>query len=272
MSNSPLVSFTRLSPNRNSPRKNRILVITPHHMAGNLTLAQFGNIVANPARQMSSNYAIDSQGNIGLFVNEGDRSWCSSSPTNDHKAITIEVANDGGAPNWHISEKAMNALMELSVDICRRNNISKVIFTGNAAGNITEHNYFTATACPGPFLKSRLQWLTDEVNDRLNRKDPMEDDMTYLLELRGTRNNQIFAEPNPQSKVIAQNADVKPGLYVVVRPVVIGVQVQDTKWCQIMYGSQLAYAVYGGVVSNGARILEPSVIAREYGSPLPIIV
>lgn len=167
MSNSSLVSYTRISPNSNNPRNNKILKITPHHMAGNLGLEQFGNIVANPGRQMSSNYAIDSQGNIGLFCEEKNRSWCSSSPANDHQAITIEVANDGGAPDWHVSDKALTALIDLNVDICKRNGIARMNFTGNANGNLTMHQYFNATACPGPYLKSKFPYIAEQVNKRL---------------------------------------------------------------------------------------------------------
>lgn len=167
MSNSPLVSYLRISPNSNNPRNKPILKITPHHMAGNLTLEQFGSIVANPARQMSANYAIESSGRIGLFCEEKNRSWCSGSGANDHQAITIEVANDGGAPDWHVSDKSLAALIELCTDICRRNNIPALNFTGNANGNLTQHNYFQATACPGPYLKSKFPYLTAEVNKRL---------------------------------------------------------------------------------------------------------
>lgn len=167
MSNSPLVSYTRISPNSNNPRNKPILKITPHHMAGNLTLEQFGAIVANPARQMSANYAIESSGRIGLFCEEKNRSWCSGSGANDHQAITIEVANDGGAPDWHISDAAFASLIDLCVDICQRNGIPALNFTGNANGNLTQHNYFQATQCPGPYLKSKFPYIAAEVNKRL---------------------------------------------------------------------------------------------------------
>ena len=169
MSDSSLVCFTQISPNSNNPRNKPITKITLHHMAGNMTLPQFGALVAQPARQMSANYAIDSQGNIGLFCREANRSWCSSSSANDHEAITAEIANDGGAPDWHVSDKALAAAIDLCVDVCRRNGIAKLIYTGNASGNLTEHNYFTATACPGPYLKSKLPYIAAEVNKRLSQ-------------------------------------------------------------------------------------------------------
>lgn len=122
MSISALATYTQLSPNCNKPRKNQISRITPHHMAGSLSLPQFGALVAKPSRQMSANYAIAKDGSIGAFCDEDNRSWCSSSPYNDHRAITIEVANDGGAStNWHVSDAALESLVKLCVDICQRN-------------------------------------------------------------------------------------------------------------------------------------------------------
>ena len=168
MSNSKLVSYTKISPNRNSPRNHKIDKITIHHMAGNLSIETCGNVFAPTSRQASSNYGVGSDGRIGMYVEEKDRSWCSSSPENDHRAVTIEVANDGGAPNWHVSDKALEATIKLCVDICQRNGIKKLNYTGDKSGNLTEHNYFAKTTCPGPYLKSKLPYIAQEVNKRLN--------------------------------------------------------------------------------------------------------
>lgn len=167
MSNSTLISYTQISPNRNSPREQPISKITIHHMAGNLTLQSFGNLVAKESRAMSANYAIDSQGGIGLFCPESDRSWCSSSPWNDHRAVTIEVANDGTAPDWHVSDAAIAALIELCVDICKRNGMTKLDYTGTQDGSLTTHRMFTATECPGPYLLSKLPYIAQQVTAQL---------------------------------------------------------------------------------------------------------
>lgn len=170
MSISALATYTQLSPNCNKPRKNPISRITPHHMAGSLSLPQFGALVAKPSRQMSANYAIAKDGSIGAFCDEDNRSWCSSSPYNDHRAVTIEVANDGGAStNWHVSDAALESLVKLCVDICQRNPALKngLNYTGDARGNLTKHSYFTSTACPGPYLGGKFSWLAEEVNKRL---------------------------------------------------------------------------------------------------------
>ena len=118
-------------------------------------------------RGVSANYGIDSKGRVGLYVNECDRSWCSSSPSNDNRAITIEVANDKIGGNWHVSDKALSKLIDLCVDICKRNNIKKLNYTGDTKGNLTMHCWFKATNCPGPYLKSKFPYIANEVNKRL---------------------------------------------------------------------------------------------------------
>lgn len=172
MSNSSLISYTEISPNRNSPRTQPISKITIHHMAGNLTLQSFGVLVAKPSRQMSANYAVASDGSIGLFCPESDRSWCSSSPWNDHRAVTIEVANDGGAPDWHVSDAAIAALIDLCVDICKRNGMARLDYTGDADGSLTLHRMFTATQCPGPYLLSKIPYIAQQVTARLQEQVP----------------------------------------------------------------------------------------------------
>ena len=168
MSNSSLINYTKISPNSTNPRNNSIKKISIHHMAGNLSVEQCGNVFANPNAEASANYGIDSNGRIGMYVEEHNRSWCSSNSSNDHQAVTIEVANDGGAPNWHVSDKALHKLVELCVDICRRNGIKQLNYTGDASGNLTCHNMFAATTCPGPYLQSKLPWIAEQVNKRLS--------------------------------------------------------------------------------------------------------
>lgn len=167
MSNSSLVSYIKRSPNCNVPRNHKIDTITIHHMAGNLTVEQCGELFANPAREVSSNYAIGTDGRVALYVDEVNRSWCTSSPENDNRAITIEVANDGGAPDWHVSDKALAKLIDLCVDICKRNGIKKLNYTGDKSGNLTMHKWFAATSCPGPYLGGKFPYIASEVNKRL---------------------------------------------------------------------------------------------------------
>lgn len=165
--NSKLVSYTQLSPNY-STRTKPISKITIHHAAVvNASLVGLGNGFAKTSRQASSNYGIDSNGKVGMYVEEKNRAWTSSNQTNDNMAITIEVANSSGAPNWEVSDKAYKALIELCVDICKRNNIKELKYTGNTSGNLTTHDMFAATTCPGPYLKGKLSTIASEVNKQL---------------------------------------------------------------------------------------------------------
>jgi len=168
MSNSSLVSFTRISPNY-SNRTSAIKKITIHHMAGNLSVETCGNVFASSARQASANYGIGSDGRVGMYVEEKFKPWTSSNHNNDNQAVTIEVANSKGAPNWEVSDKALSKLIELCVDICKRNGIAKLNFTGDKSGNLTMHSMFAATACPGPYLKSKFGYIAEQVNANLNQ-------------------------------------------------------------------------------------------------------
>jgi hypothetical protein len=110
-----------------------------------------------------------------MYVEEKDRSWCTSSAANDNRAVTIEVANDGGADTgWHVGDKAMSALIGLCADICGRNGIKKLLWKGdkNLIGqvdrqNMTVHRWFANKSCPGDYLYGKHPYITDEVNKRL---------------------------------------------------------------------------------------------------------
>ena len=176
MSNSSLVNYVKLSPNCNSPRNHTIDTITIHCMAGDISVETCGNIFTNPNRGASANYGIDSKGRIGMYVEECNRSWCSSSSSNDNRAITIEVANDGGAETgWHVSSAAMDSLINLLVDICKRNGINELKWLGDPAyigrtdvQNMTVHRWFSRKDCPGEYLFNMHPYITQSVNEKLH--------------------------------------------------------------------------------------------------------
>ncbi len=175
--NSPLQTYKKISPNRTSPRNHKIDTITIHCMAGNLPIETCGNIFSQKSRKASSNYGIGTDGRIAMYVEEKDRSWASSNAPNDHRAVTIEVANDGGADTgWHISDRAMESLLALTTDICRRNQIKKLVWSTNKTNrvkhlngcNMTVHRDFAAKACPGDYLYRKHPYIAEQVNKRLS--------------------------------------------------------------------------------------------------------
>jgi len=178
MSNSSLVSVVKYSPNHSGKRTEKISRITPHCVVGQLSADRLGDVFLPKAREASSNYGIGKDGEVGLYVDECNRSWCSSSRDNDQKAVTIECASDTKAP-YAINDKVYNTLINLCVDICKRNNKKKLIWINDKTKAlaykckddemlITVHRWFTATECPGSFIMGCLGNLADEVTKRLN--------------------------------------------------------------------------------------------------------
>lgn len=174
MSNSPLVSYTKISPNKSSPRDHKIDTVTIHCVVGQCSVETLGNMFAPTSRQASSNYGIGYDGRIGMYVEEKDRSWCSSNAANDNRAITIEVASDTKEP-YAVNAKAYAALIDLLVDICKRNGIKALVWSTNKADrvnhkngcNMTVHRDYANKSCPGTYLYERHAQIASEVNKRL---------------------------------------------------------------------------------------------------------
>lgn len=196
--NSSLITSTKLSPNYTNDRKciNRITI---HHTATDpISASRIGEIFATKSRGASCNYGIGNDGGICLIVEEKNRAWTSSNPTNDRSAITYEVSNSKYGEPWAISDKAMASIIALSIDVCKRNGITEVfniqreiipiaqanraMFANNydvPKGKclLTQHNYFASTACPGTYLKDFDRWdyITNEINKGLKGVTPAPD-------------------------------------------------------------------------------------------------
>ena len=176
MSNSSLVDFTLISPNKTSPRTHKIDTITIHCVVGQCTVESLGALFAKASRRGSSNYGIGKDGKIGLYVDEKDRSWCSSNAANDHRAITIEVASDTTHP-YVVTDAAYSSLIKLLVDICKRNNIKELKWKADKSligqidkQNMTVHRWFANKACPGDYLYERHGQIAEAVNKQLGVK------------------------------------------------------------------------------------------------------
>lgn len=177
--NSPLVAYTKLSPNHSGQRTHSIDRISPHCVVGQCSVETLGNIFAPTSRQASSNYGIGVDGRVGMYVEEKNRSWCTSSNANDQRAITIEVASDTTEP-YAINSKAYNTLIDLMVDICQRNGKTKILWLGDKDKTlayepkanemvITVHRWFANKSCPGTYIYERLGQIADAVNTRLGQ-------------------------------------------------------------------------------------------------------
>lgn len=175
--NSSLVSYTNLSPNKNSPRNHAIERITPHCVVGQLSAESICGCFNSKSREASCNYAIGCDGKIALCVDENDRSWCSSSPNNDNRAVTIECASDKSDP-YAMNDEVYDSLVNLCVDICRRNGKTTLLWFDDKQKTfeyvpksnemvLSVHRWFANKSCPGDWLYSRLGNLASMVTERL---------------------------------------------------------------------------------------------------------
>lgn len=165
MSNSPLVEYTQYSPYCNRMTDKKVTVITPHHAAAVVSVEALGGIAQS--RGGAANYGIGNDGRIGLYVDESNSAHTSSNQANDRKAVTIEVSNSVASGDYPVSDAAMESLIKLCVDVCQRNGIPHLHYTGDLDGNMTMHAWFDSTGCPGQYLAERFPYIANEVNRRL---------------------------------------------------------------------------------------------------------
>ena len=183
--NSKMVVCTKLSPNHSGQRTHSIDRISPHCVVGQVTAESLGSLFAKSSYKASSNYGIDKNGRVGMYVEEKNRSWCTSSNSNDQRAVTIECASDTKSP-YRMNDAVYETLIKLCIDICRRNGKKKLLWFGdkNKTLNyspkademvITVHRWFASKSCPGDWLYSRLGDLAKKVTAELSGDDEEDD-------------------------------------------------------------------------------------------------
>ena len=188
----------------------KVCKFTPHHMAAIWTGEHCAESFQNPYREASANYCIGYDGTIVCSVPEENRAWTSADYYNDSMAITVEVANDTGSPNWTVSDASWNALVDLAVDVCTRYGF-RLDYTGTPSGTLTEHCMFASTLCPGPYLHPKMKELEREVNARLDGKG----DVLYRVQLGAFKNkeNARNMEAKVKAKGFSTYVPMVDGLY-----------------------------------------------------------
>lgn len=145
-------------------RSKKIRCITPHHVAGVISVENLGGIFRNPTRGGSSNYGIGNDGRIGCFVDEENTPWTNSNWDSNCESVTIEVSNSEAGGNWPVGDAAINSLIKLMADIAIRNGLG----TLELGRNVTLHKMFTQTSCPGPYMESKMPYIISEANKIIN--------------------------------------------------------------------------------------------------------
>ena len=175
--NSSMVVYKKLSPNHSGQRTHSIDRITPHCVVGQCTAEGLGEWFEKQSTQASSNYGIDRDGRVALYVEEKNRSWCTSSNANDQRAITIECASDTTEP-YAFRDVVYQTLIKLCIDICKRNGKSKLIWFGDKEKTLnyspksgemilTVHRWFANKSCPGNWMYARMGDLAEKVTKAL---------------------------------------------------------------------------------------------------------
>ena len=243
-SNSSLATVRMISPNRTPNRNHVIDTITIHCFVGQVNAKRGCEVFQPSSKQASCNYVVGYDGSIGLCVEEKDRSWCTggyktvngvktpirvngiSGASNDYQAVTIEVASDSKHP-YAITDKAMAALIELCADICRRNGIKKLLWSGDknlvgnpAKQNLTVHRWFANKACPGDYIYQRLGDIAAKVNAKLGATgaapvQPSAPVSSVPYKVRITATDLRIRKGPGTNTAIVQNA-ITPGVYTIV--------------------------------------------------------
>ncbi len=173
ITDSPLVSYKKLSGHHSGNRTHAIDRITPHCVVGRTSVEGLGKWFRRFSVKASSNYGIGWDGRIALYVHERNRSWCSSDRENDQRAVTIECASDPEAP-YAMSDAVYRSLVNLCADICMRQGKRKLLWLEDKEVALsyipkedemllTVHRWFADKECPGEWLFSRLPELSDQV-------------------------------------------------------------------------------------------------------------
>ena len=222
--NSSLVDYIKLSPNNSGERNHIIDTITIHCVVGQVSVEALGETFYKKSRKASSNYGIGTDGRIGLYVEEKNRSWCSSNSANDNRAITIEVASDT-IPPYAVNDKAYASLIKLLADICLRNNIKQLLWKADKKligqidkQNMTVHRWFANKSCPGDYLYNKHTEIANEVNKLLLEKqqeqnknltsEKIKEKEDKLINKEGQNNNNQDKSINSNEFKVKVNVDV----------------------------------------------------------------
>lgn len=161
MSNSSLATIRVPSVNYTVGRDGKkIEMITIHHMAGVSSAKKCGEVFQDRDRGSSAHYGVGKDGEIGLYVDEANTAWANTDWDSNCKAVTIENSNSSSGGNWPVSDKVLNSLIKLVADIAKRNNLGTLV----PGKNLTWHSMYAQTACPGDYLRSKMQYIADEAN------------------------------------------------------------------------------------------------------------
>lgn len=262
--NSSLVSFTKISPNKTVNRNHIIDRISVHCVVGQCSVETLGNLFAQSSRQASSNYGVGYDGRIGMYVEEKDRSWCTSSSANDNRAVTIEVASDTKHP-YAVNDAAYQATIKLVADICKRNGKTKILWFADKDKSInyspaanemvmTVHRWFANKACPGDYLYNRHGDIAAKVNALLGNSSTVTPTNSATTTPTNTTNTATASKRVSATKAAQEKDSSLAGTYIVTA--------NDGLHCRNGAGTQFKSLV---VIPKGTRVQNYGYYTKSTG-------
>ena len=178
MSNSKLINYT-VKAHSNNYSKDRLFYGKPvkidriaiHHMAGVMTAKECGKVFQDKNREASTHYGVGNDGSIALYVDEKNTAYANGNWEVNCKSVSIEISNSKTGGEWKVGSKALNAAIELIADIAIRNNLGKLV----KGKNLVWHSMYYATACPGDYLRGKMDYIVQEANKIIEGKDVSKD-------------------------------------------------------------------------------------------------
>jgi hypothetical protein len=163
-----LLAPSNLHGSKRTPKE-----IALHHKAAFSTNDQTLSNWKNQNSPVSANYGVY-EADVAMFVPEGTIAYCQGTNQGNQDAISIEVSNSsdvqaanyasvlkkGDALGWPVSEATLQSTIELVADVADRNNFYPLV----PGKNLKWHALYKATACPGPYMVGKVQYIADEAN------------------------------------------------------------------------------------------------------------
>jgi hypothetical protein len=130
-----------------------------------------GYVANKNTRNSHPTYHIANSGAVTGIVHP-DRRPHSTGGTPDPNAVTFEVDNSSTGGDWPVSPAALEALIDVIVYHASQSPRAGKGFAKNEPSVkqseffIAWHSQYKATACPGPFIMSQLDYIVSECNKR----------------------------------------------------------------------------------------------------------
>ena len=269
MAYSQVVSYIDNNSEIYVPRQVAVSRVTIHCGEGNFTLNDYSRMVRNNILR-SWNYAIDSNGNIGVYINEEYQANGTGDDYNDSRAINILLSTNNSREPWTVSDKTIESVMVLCEDIARRQFIKSYKFDRPDNSNVTLHKWYEDTQCPYSYIESKLPNIVRIVNSRLKSKNPskeLQNHIVFYPQILSTTataiaesGDSLYSPKSSKSQFAWDNIDTKA-----LTPFIITLT-RDSDYPP--YSTLINYGLSGVLIEAGYLYSNPNhILQTDFANP-----